>query len=165
MADAETASILTLVAGILQIVFSLIFMVVGVFLFVGIFWPMIYDPYFMMYRAPWLLLPLLLFAVLGVIGLIFGVIWLNWRQFPAQHKTGLIVTGILALLFSIGSVPGILALIAGAIAPTPSEYIGYMPARAPPVGRQTVRVVSRCPSCSAEIVGDDRFCWRCGAKL
>ncbi len=166
MADAQTASTLTLVAGILQIVFSMIFIVLGVVAFSFILWPLMYDPYFMMYTPMWIMLiPLLLFGIFGVIGLIFGVLWLNWRHFPAQHKTGLIVSGILALVFSIGFVPGLLVLIAGALVPTPSEYTGYIPTTVPPMGRSTVRVVTRCPSCSAEIVGDDRFCWRCGTKL
>ncbi len=37
---------------------------------------------------------------------------LRWRNVPEEHKTGLIVIGILGLLF-LGSIPGLLALIAG----------------------------------------------------
>ncbi|MFX1317656.1 MAG: hypothetical protein ACFE9D_00840 [Promethearchaeota archaeon] len=166
MADAQTASTLTLVAGILQIVFSMIFIVLGVMVFGFMLWPFMYDPFVMMYTPMWvMLIPLLLFGVFGVIGLIFGVLWLNWRHFAVQHKTGLIVSGILAMVFSIGFIPGLLALLAGALAPTTSEYTGYIPVQRQPVSRSTVRVVTRCPSCNAEIVGDDRFCWRCGTKL
>lgn len=165
MADAQTASTLTLVAGILQIIFSLLLIVVGVGLVGILMLPFLYDPYFMTYTGPFWLLPFVLFGGFGVVSLIFGVIWLSWRQFPSSHKTGLIVSGILALVFGIGTIPGILVIVAGAIAPTPSEYRGYEPVKTPSVRTSTVRVISRCPSCSADINSEDRFCWRCGSTL
>jgi hypothetical protein len=68
-------------------------------------------------------------------------------------------------LFSIGTIPGILAIIAGAIAPTLSEYRGYEPVKAPTIRTSTVRVISRCSSCGADVNSEDRFCWRCGSTL
>ncbi len=158
MGDVQTASTLTLVAGILQIIFSLIFIVMGVFM-VLLFLPLMMDPYFMSFIGLFLVI-YMVYPVMGVIGLIFAVIWLNWRQFPSEHKTGLIVTGVISMLM-VGFIPGLLALIAGAIVPSPSEYRGYVPPKTP-----TARVVSRCPNCGAEMTGDDdRFCWSCGSAL
>jgi hypothetical protein len=54
---------------------------------------------------------------LAIIGIVFGALWLSWRSDPMGHKTGAIVTGILGIIFT-GVVPGILALIAGAILPS-----------------------------------------------
>jgi hypothetical protein len=165
MGNAQTASTLALVAGILQLIFSLLFLVIGVVLVGFLMLPLLYDPSFMMYAGLFWLFLFIFFSVFGVIGLIFGIMWLNWRQFPGSHKTGLIVSGILSLLFSIGTIPGILVIVAGAIAPTPSAYRGYEPVKAPTVRASTVQVLSRCPSCGSDINSDDRFCWRCGSTL
>jgi len=157
MGDTETTSTLLLIAGILQIVFSLIFIILGVFL-VLLMIAFMMDPFLMM-MGP-ILIVFLIYPVLGVIGLIFAILWFNWRQFPGEHKTGIIVSGILSLL-TVGFIPGLLALIAGVIVPSPSEYRGYLPPKTP-----TTRFVKRCPSCGAEMTGDDdRFCWRCGSTL
>jgi hypothetical protein len=86
MTDIETVSTLLLIAGILQLIF-------GVLLIFG-----------------------LLTIPLAIIGIVFGALWLQWRQEPYEHKTGMIVTGILGILFT-GLVPGILALVAGAMLP------------------------------------------------
>ncbi|MFX1510777.1 MAG: hypothetical protein ACFFBR_10790 [Promethearchaeota archaeon] len=162
MGDAETASTLSLIAGILQLIFSLVMIGMGCFM-VLLFLPLMIDPMIMMVMGAFLGL-FLIFPIMGGIGLIFAVLWFNWRQFPGEHKTGLIVSGIIALL-TIGFIPGLLALIAGAIAPTPSAYRGYVPAPTPPP-RPTVKVITRCPHCGADTTGaDDRFCWRCGAAL
>jgi len=87
MSDEETASTLLLVAGILQIIIS-VFLIFGV-----------------------ITIPL------AIVGIVFGVLWLSWRDNPIEYKTGAIVTGILALILT-GVLPGILALVAGAILPS-----------------------------------------------
>ena len=159
MGDEKTASTLALVAGILQIIFSMIFVVIGI-LVVGIMMgPFVYDPYLSSLAWFVILIPLVIFGVFGIIGLIIGIMWFNWRHNPNEHKTGLIVTGILAMIFSIGFVPGILALIAGAITPSPSEYRPYEQVKTP-----TVRVIVRCRHCGADLTSKDRFCWKCGAQ-
>ena len=160
MGDESAASTLSLVAGILQVIFSLIFIVFGIVLVGIMILPLIYDPYLMSLMWPIMLIPFLIFGVIGVVGLIFALLWLGWRHNPNEHKTGLIVSGILALFFSIGFIPGILAVIAGAIAPFPTEYSTYQPTPKP-----TYQTVMRCPSCNANINPDDRFCWRCGQSL
>ncbi|MFX1565617.1 MAG: hypothetical protein ACFFCH_06465 [Promethearchaeota archaeon] len=162
MGDTETASTLSLIAGILQLIFSLIMIGIGAFS-VLLFIPLMIDPMIMTIMGVFLVL-FLIYPIMGVIGLIFSVLWINWRQFPGEHKTGLIVSGIIALI-TIGFIPGLLALIAGAIAPTPSTYRGYVP---PPTPHPTptAKGVARCPHCGADTTGaDDRFCWRCGAAL
>jgi hypothetical protein len=160
MGDAQTASTLTYVAAILQIIFSLIALILG-FLVVGLlFLPFMYDPYFLPLMGIFILLPLILFGVFGVVGLVFGLLWLNWRHYPSEHKTGLIVSGVLSLIFSSGYIPGILTIIAGAIAPSPSAYQGYAPVKPPIAPPRT-----RCPHCGANVTRQDRFCWRCGAQL
>ena len=53
-----------------------------------------------------------IFIVPAILGLLFGLLPLMWRQEPGRHRVGLIIIGILTL-FSIG---GILILIGGIIA-------------------------------------------------
>jgi hypothetical protein len=50
--------------------------------------------------------------------LIVAILTLRWRHAPEIHKTGLIIIGILGLLW-LGTLPGILALIAGALVEEP----------------------------------------------
>ncbi len=157
MGDEQTASTLLLAAGIIQIILGVIFTIIGVGLTAILIPSMFYFTY-PIYFGWWLLFPLLLFGSWGVIGLIVGILWLGWRNNPSEHKTGLIVSGILGMLF-LGTVPGILVLIAGATTPSPSEYRPYEPVRKP-----TVRVVVSCSTCGAELTSEDRFCWRCGSK-
>jgi hypothetical protein len=64
--------------------------------------------------------------VIGFLGLIFAILCLKWRSDPKGHKTGLIVIGIIAIIFSVGAIlspyaafgfiPGLLALIGALIA-------------------------------------------------
>ncbi|MHA2314789.1 MAG: zinc ribbon domain-containing protein [Candidatus Hermodarchaeia archaeon] len=158
MGDVNTASTLVLVAAILQFIMSILSIISGMF-FVLMFMGLMFDPFMMGLMGPFLFLTLGVNVVMGIIGLIFGILWLNWRHFPSEHKTGLIVSGILGLLFA-GFLPGLLALIAGGITPSPSELPSYQPVKAEPY-----RAATGCPSCGANITGDDKFCWRCGAGL
>jgi hypothetical protein len=52
------------------------------------------------------------FLVIAVIGILFGILPLMWRDEPGRHRVGLIILGIL----SLGSIGGIFLLIAGIIA-------------------------------------------------
>lgn len=158
MGDEQTASTLTLVAAIIQIIISILFIFLGIFLF-SLFLPLMYDPLLWTIIGWLAFFPLLLFGLWGFFGLIVSILWFNWRHNPSEHKTGLIASGILSMIF-LGGVSGILALIAGAITPSPSEYPSYEPVRKP-----MVQQLLRCPICGANTTGGDRFCWRCGAQL
>ena len=68
MGDQQTASTLTLVAAIIQIIISVLFIILGVFLSL-LFLPLMYDPYLWMIVGWWIFLPLLLCSVWGFIGL------------------------------------------------------------------------------------------------
>ncbi len=52
--------------------------------------------------------------------LIVAIVALLWRHTPELHKIGLIVIGILGILF-LGTLPGLLALIAGVIVEEPTK--------------------------------------------
>lgn len=61
----------------------------------------------------WLILFIPIIALIAAIPtLIVAILTLRWRHTPELHKMGLIVIGILGLLF-LGSLPGILTLVAG----------------------------------------------------
>ncbi|MDO8122853.1 MAG: zinc ribbon domain-containing protein [Candidatus Hermodarchaeota archaeon] len=158
MGDENTASTLVLVAAILQLILSLFSMVGGTFTALMLL-PFMFDPFMMMVMGWLILLTVILNIVIGVVGIIFSIIWFSWRHSPSEHKTGLIATGILGLLLA-GIIPGLLALIGGVTAPSPTEYLGYEPAKT--VSFKTER---RCSSCGAEATEDDQYCWRCGARL
>lgn len=161
MSDENTASTLTLVAAILQLVISLagaalsLVTVLPLLSFGGL------DPY--LWSMLWGMMMMSLVAGLAgmVFGLIFAFLWLSWRNNPSRHRTGLIVSGVFALILA-GFIPGLLALIAGAIAPTPSAYVA--PISQKPVA--PVKGIRYCPACGQAV--DDayaQYCWRCGAML
>jgi hypothetical protein len=115
MAEEGTIRTLVLVGAILQ------FFIIAYYLYLILFWipsllPLIIPPGY-----EWLI-PIMMpiyyaiFAVFIIIGFILAIIWLLWRSDPIPHRTGLIITGILGLLFA-GFIPGIIVLVAGAIAP------------------------------------------------
>jgi hypothetical protein len=112
MASEGTASTLVLVAAILQLVFFLfgIFEIVMMLPLImlaiellGIFGLMIFG------------FTIILYLGMSIFGIIFFILWFVWRKSPSKHKTGLIVTGILGIILA-GVLPGLLALIGGAIA-------------------------------------------------
>jgi hypothetical protein len=57
------------------------------------------------YTIPVAIILQFLMIAVPVIGILFGSLWYQWRHDPSEHKTGMIVTGILGLLL-IGIVPG-----------------------------------------------------------
>ena len=163
--DLETATSLIYYAAIVQILVSIIFIIIGVALVGLIVVPLIplYGLDFLLYAPPFVLLlvflPLLIFGVIGIIGLYISKMWMKWRHNPAEHKTGLITSGILVLLF-LNIISGILTLVAGAIIPSAPE-----PSIRRFVSTPVKQPVAYCPSCGASIIRGDRFCARCGAAL
>lgn len=59
----------------------------------------------------------LILIPLAIVGVVFSIYWGRWRKRPEEHKTGLIVTGIIAIIIG-GVVPGILVLIGGVMIPS-----------------------------------------------
>ncbi|MFX0079546.1 MAG: hypothetical protein ACFE8O_09950 [Candidatus Hermodarchaeota archaeon] len=130
--STKTARTLTLVAGLLFIIEFVSKIVVAV-------WAWYFLPSFLASLAPlidpatlamlttifeWLILFIPIIALVSCIPtLIVAIFTLLWRHTPDLHKTGLIVIGILGLIF-LGSLPGLLALIAGLIVeePTKGDY-------------------------------------------
>jgi uncharacterized membrane protein YozB (DUF420 family) len=160
MSDEQTASTLTLVAAILQLLMSLGTIVLSLVMLLPIL-ALVSDPFIWSIVGALLLLPIALGLVGFMFGFILAILWFNWRSNPSEHKTGLIASGVLALIFA-GFIPGLLALIAGAIAPTPSAYIAPI-SQKPVVPGKGIRY---CPACGQAI--DDayaQYCWRCGAPL
>ena len=171
MADEGTSSTLVIIAAVLQLIFFFVLVVAtGVFAMVASFLPSIppsaLPPEFppisvlmgMMYGY------VILFAVMTVFSLIFSILWFMWRGSPSQHKVGLIITGILALIFS-GFLPGLLALIGGAIVPSESTAVAKTvttPKASPPESKPGVKY---CAACGNPVDADAQFCGVCGASV
>lgn len=115
MADEGTAKTLVLVAAIITLVmiiwsaYSVVTSLVWIMELLAI--PIIGFMLFMTIGF------IYIFYILWIVfGIIFMLLWFAWRGNPSGHKTGLIVTGVLGL-FLAGGIGGLLALIAGIIAP------------------------------------------------
>ena len=121
--STETAKTLSLVAGIIFMVQFVGELIAGLsfYFFFSQFLTLlapIVDPATLaiitsMFTLLQLIIPIVL-VVFGSVNLLFAILTLRWRHEPSLHKTGLIVVGVLALV-SVGTLPGILALVAGAI--------------------------------------------------
>lgn len=111
MADEGTARTLVTIGAWLQLIFWLIGIggIVFVFMIFLPFWDPIVMIAFLIVAA--------FYILITIFGIIFFILWFRWRHDPSAHKTGLIVTGILGLIFG-GVLPGLLVLIGGAIAPS-----------------------------------------------
>lgn len=108
MGSNETASTLTLVGAILNLIAAFGFLA---FALIAIIPVMMFAPDALI----WVLLGIgIILIPLSIIGIIFGFIPLMWRREPQLHKVGLIIIGI----FSLASIGGIFLIIAGAIAET-----------------------------------------------
>lgn len=101
---SDTAKTLVLIGGILNLLLA-IGMIVA---FVLMFGWMLMDPMLMMFAF----MAGAIFIALAVLGLLFGILPLMWRDNPGAHRVGLIILGIL----SLGTIGGILLLIGGIIA-------------------------------------------------
>jgi len=130
--STKTARTLTLIAGILFLIefVSKIVAAVGAWLFLPTFLaslaPLLDPATLAMLTGlfDWLAL---IIPIIGLVGsiptLIVAIYTLHWRHTPDLHKTGLIIIGILGLIF-LGTLPGLLTLIAGLIVeePTKGDY-------------------------------------------
>lgn len=114
MADEGTAKTLVLIAAILQLIF-VIYGAYSIVTSLGLIMLLLSDPLgiliFMM--VGWIYIYYIIWIIFGVI---FMLLWFLWRGNPSGHKTALIVTGILGM-FLAGFLGGLLALIAGILAP------------------------------------------------
>jgi hypothetical protein len=115
VADEGTVRTLVLVGAILQFLFIIYY------LYLILFWLPNLLPFIIPPEVDWII-PILMgvyyfiYAIFIIIGIILAIVWLLWRTTPLAHRTGLIVTGVLGLLFA-GFIPGLFILIAGIIAP------------------------------------------------
>jgi hypothetical protein len=116
MSNESTATTLVLVGAILQLIIGILLLLGGLgssigttigLLLVGIGTPLEWI---------WVAFPGVPLMVLGILGLVFGNSWFRWRRTPIEYKEKLILTGIIALIFT-GVLPGLLVLIGGSIAP------------------------------------------------
>ena len=127
--DIKTARTLTLIAGILFIIefVGKIAAALGVWFFLPTLLATIapsLDPATLAMVTTlfdWLVQFIPIIAVASSIPtLIVAILTLRWRHTPDLHKMGLIIIGILGLVF-LGTLPGILALIAGIIIEEPPK--------------------------------------------
>lgn len=110
MAEEDTSRLLILIGAIFQLITAIPLMALGI-IFAFIMLPSFF------------LIPVFLFMIFPAIFLIWGigcltlaVYWFKWRHEPSTHKSSLIATGIIGLIFG-GTIGGLLALIGGALAP------------------------------------------------
>lgn len=106
MGSNETASTLTLVGAIFNLLAAFGFLAVLAISLIPVF---IWAPEVIGYVL--LGIGILLIPAM-IIGFIFGFLPLMWRHEPQLHKVGLIVIGVLSLI----SIGGLFLIIAGAIA-------------------------------------------------
>jgi hypothetical protein len=123
MVDIGTIRKLILGGAIIQILFIIYFFLQA------LFWPLIIAPRVDPNLLPlppevdptlflaWLIQVMVAINLLrGLVGLIVVTPWFMWRKSPSAHKKGLIITGIIGLIIA-GTLPGLLVLIGGALAP------------------------------------------------
>ena len=168
MADEGTSSTLVIVAAVFQLI--LLFVFAGLAGLFAVVLPMLSQiPPSLL--PPDITLAELIFvsqglfaytAIAAVLSLFFTIFWLMWRGQPSQHRVGLIITGIIGLILT-GFLPGLLALIGGAIAK--EGYVSPPAAHpAPKTAAPPTEAVRYCPSCGNPIDPPGaQFCGVCGA--
>ena len=101
-------------------------------------------------------------AGLAVLSLVLSILWIFWRKEPSEHRAALIITGIAGLVLT-GFLPGLLILIAGALAEK-KPAAGAFPSPKPITSTPGKGIVY-CSSCGAALPDPDaKFCGICGAK-
>ncbi len=161
MGDEDTARTLILVAAILQIFVILGFGGLAIFFFVGNALIYSFDPTLPILTFGWTMVALFLFLTTASFFLM--IVWFVWRSQPSQHRTALIITGILGLLTSV--LPGILVIVAGAIAPSSQDVIQHPPKPTPSI-QKPGPPRNFCGHCGAPILNPNaRFCETCGTRL
>jgi hypothetical protein len=116
MNDTETASMLVKIGSWLQIPFSFFIIIIIAWMF-WFLWPVMIDPIFWVAFGWWTMVLLGLGVFAGILGLVFALLWLRWRNDIPDHKNDFIKTGIVGMIFT-GTVPGLLVLVGAAIHPT-----------------------------------------------
>jgi hypothetical protein len=101
-------------------------------------------------------------AGLAVLSFVLAILWITWRKEPTEHRTGLIITGIVSLVFT-GFIAGLLVLIAGALAEKKTDTSPYSPPK--PTTSPPGKGVVYCSACGAALPDPSaKFCGVCGAK-
>lgn len=112
MADESTAQMLVNIGTYLQLIFFIVFIVLGAWNVVTLL-PVLMIPIIgmmlMMYAA--------IYLVFGILGLIIFFLWWRWRHDIPGNKTNLLITSILGLILA-GGLPGLLVLIGVLIYPS-----------------------------------------------
>jgi hypothetical protein len=158
MVDEGSSQTLVLVAAILELFFMLGYGAIAIFFLFGNLLIISGDPTNPIIGLGWGMFGL--FAFLAVTSLFLMIVWFIWRTQPSQHRTALIITGVIGLLTSL--IPGILVIIAGAIAPSPEALPQRRPAPMP-VAPKSGAPRHYCEYCGAIILDPDaRFCGTCG---
>ena len=102
------------------------------------------------------------FAGMAVLSLVLSIIWIFWRKEPSEHRAALIITGIAGLVLT-GFLPGLLVLIAGALAEK-KPVAGAIPTPKP-MSSTPGKGIAYCSACGAALPDPDaKFCGICGAK-
>jgi hypothetical protein len=115
MAEEGTIRTLVLIGAILQFLFIIYYLYLVLFWLPGLL-PLIIPPEFAWMISLLMTVYYFIFGIFIIIGIILAILWLLWRKTPLAHRTGLIATGILGMIFA-GFIPGLLVMIAGIIAP------------------------------------------------
>ncbi len=111
MSDESTAETLVLVGAILQIIGAILMIGGGG---IGFIFDVIFGYLYV--------LDVVLYSydiIGGIIGLVFSILWFQWRSDVVTYKTNLLITGIIGMILA-GFIGGLLVMIGSIIAPSES---------------------------------------------
>ncbi len=128
----STEETLSLIAGIFFLLAFFANVAFIVLLYLLMLPLMLLDPLWLLIGGMIMLMSIAVLALSMIFNVVFGILCLKWRSNPSDHKTGLIVVGILGIIFggmsymfggsyalvaaAVGLFPGLMALLAGIIA-------------------------------------------------